>query len=213
MIKLNLQQFGAPGLTTALRAETFDNLQLNAGVFLKDFAVTGSGAPTDVTTLKAAIAAAIQANKTLGATRGGGNFNVTRETRRPDIDGIRYPWKGGTFVDSADAYLATTLVESSPDNFKVALGSGVSTTSGKVTTIKMNTMIADTDYLTNLCWVGDLADGRLVVIVLYNALNTADLQFTFTDKNEGTIGVEFHAHQADFDEYDQAPFEVIFFEE
>lgn len=213
MLKLNLQQFGAPGLTTALRKDTFDNLQLNAGVFLKNFTLTGTGAPTDKETLKTAVAAAITAGNTLGATRGGGNFNVTRDVRRPDIDGIRYPWKGGTFVDSADAYLATTLVEASPDNFVVGLGSGVKTTAGAKTTVKMNTMIADTDYLENLCWVGDIADGRLVVIVLYNALNTADFQFTFQDKNEGTIAVEFHAHQEDFDDYDEAPFEVIFFDD
>ena len=211
MIKLNLQQFAAPGLTTALRADTFDNLQLNAGVFLKNFTLSGTGAPTTVATLKTAIATAIGNGNTLGATRGGGSFNVTRERRTPDIDGLRYPFVGGEFIDSSDAYLSTTLVEATPENFALALGSVEKTTSGSVTTIKMNTAIDDADYLTNLVWVGDLADGRLVCIELLNALNTADLQFTFTDKNEGTMGVEFHAHQAEVDDYDQAPFQVIFF--
>lgn len=212
MIKLNLQQFAAPGLTTALRADTFDNLQLNAGVFLKNFTLTGTGAPTNAGALKTAIATAISSGNTLGATRGGGSFNVTRERRTPDIDGMRYPFMGGEFVDSSDAYLSATLVEATPDNFKEALGSATKTTSGSVTTIKMNTAIADTDYLTNLVWVGDLSDGRLVCIELLNALNTADLQFTFTDKNEGTLAVEFHAHQAEVDNYDEAPFAVYFFD-
>lgn len=212
MIKLNLQQFAAPGLTTALRAETFDNLQLNAGVFLKNFTITGSGAPTTAGALKTALATAISNGNSLGATRGGGSFNVAKQRRTPDIDGIRYPFKKGEFVDSCDAYLSGTLVEATPENFKLALASATMTKTGNVTTIKMRTMPDDEDYLTNLVWVGDLADGRLVCIELLNALNTADLQFTFTDKNEGTMGVEFHAHQDDVDDYDEAPFTVYFFD-
>lgn len=212
MMKLNLQQFAAPGLTTALRADTFDNLQLNAGVFLKNFTIEGTGAPTSAGALKTALATAIANGDSLGATRGGGNYNVTRERRTPDIDGMRYPFVGGEFVDSADAYLASTLVEATPENFVLALGAATKATSGNVTTITINTAYQDSDYLENLVWVGDLADGRLVCIVLYNALNTADLQFTFTDKNEGTLGVEFHAHQAAVDDYDEAPSKVIFFD-
>lgn len=210
MLKLELQKFGAPGLTTALRNETFENLQLNAGVFLKNFSYADLA---NKSALKTAITTAITGGSTLGATRGGGNFNVTRDVRRPEIDGIRYPWKGGTFVDSADAYISTTLVEATPDNFVAALGSGAKTGSGAKITVKMNTAISTTDYLTNVCWVGDLSDGRLVLICLKNALNTADFQFTFTDKGEGTIAVEFHAHQADLADYDEAPFEVVFFDD
>ena len=213
MMKLKLQQFGAPGLTTALRSETFENLQLNAGIFLKNFALSGTGAPTDAASLKTAIAAEITAGTNiLGATRGGGTFVVTRDIREPDIDGRRYPFKGGKFVDSADARLSTTLIEVTPQNVKDALGSATLTTSGKKTTIKLNTAIAETDYLTNVVWVGDLANGSLVCIVLYNALNTADFSLTFADKNEGTLAVEFHAHQSEVDDYDEAPFEIIYFE-
>lgn len=198
----------APGMITGLRADTFDNLQLNAGIMLKNFDYSNI---TSASALKTAIGTAITGNKCLGATRGGGSFNVTRERRTPDIDGMRYPFIGSEFVDSADAYLSTTLVEITADNLKLALGSGVATTSGNVTTIKMNTAYSDSDYLTNVCWVGDLADGRFVLICLKNALNTADLQLTYADKNEGTLTVEFHAHQEAVDDYDEAPFEVLVF--
>lgn len=200
---------GAPGLTTALRADTFENLQLNAGVVLKNFIYDSA---TDSTALKTAIRTAITEGNILGATRGGGEFHVTRETRDPDIDGKRYAYKGGSFVDSADAYLSTTLVEVTPDNIKALLGTGDATTSGKKTTIKMRTAIGTEDYLTNLCWAGDLSDGRIVLIVLKNAFNTADFTLSYEDKNEGTLAAEFHAHQASFDDYDYAPFEVVFFD-
>lgn len=199
----------APGMTTALRAETFDNLQLNAGILLKNFTYSSL---TSASALKSAISTAISGGNCLGATRGGGSFNVTRERRTPDIDGMRYPFVGSEFVDSSDAYLSTTLVEITADNLKVALGSGKATTSGNVTTIKMNTAYEDSDYLTNICWIGDLADGRFVLIALNNALNTADLQLTYADKNEGTLTVEFHAHQDAVDDYDEAPFEVLVFD-
>lgn len=200
---------GAPGLTTGLRSETFDNLQLNAGIVLKNFSYDSI---TDAAALKSAIATAKTAGTNiLGATRGGGNFVVTREVREPEADGRRYSFKGGRFIDSADAKLSTTLIELTPGNLQIALGSADVTTSGSKTTIKMRTEIKDTDYLTNIVWVGNIADGSLVAIVLYNAFNTADFSLTYTDKGEGTLAVEFHAHQDDVDDYDEAPFEIIKF--
>lgn len=201
----------APGSLSALRDATFDNLQLNVGLFLKNFKSTADSA-TDAGALLTAILAAISAETNLlGCTRGGGNFTVSRETREPEIDGMRYRWKGGTFVDSADPQLSTTLVETSPENFAIALGGTVST-SGHKKIVRMPTALSDDAYLTDLCWVGELADGRLVMICLYNALNTADFTFTFQDKGEGSMGVEFHACQEKFDDYDYAPFEVVWFE-
>lgn len=201
---------GAPGLTSPIRRETYEKLQLNAGMFIKDFDYS---AIADADALKTALAAKITADEDiLGATRGGGTFNVTREMREPDVDGKRYSFKGGRFVDSTDANLTTTLIESSPDNFVLALGSATKTVSGKKTTVTMHTALTDEDYLTNLCWIGDISDGRLVLICLKNALNTADFAFTFTDKGEGTYNVEFHAHQEDVNDYDTAPFEIVYFD-
>ena len=200
----------APGHTSPIREETFENLQLNAGVFIKNLDYSSIA---DADALKTAIAAAITAGTNIiGATRGGGSFTVTREIREPDVDGRRYPFKGGKFVDSADAQLSTTLVEITAANLKMALGSGTISTSGKKTTIKMNTAIQNSDYIDALTWFGDLADGRMVAITLKNALNTSDLSLTFTDKGEGTLPVELHAHQAGVNDYDEAPFEIVVFE-
>jgi hypothetical protein len=199
----------APGSTNALRNATFDNLQLNAGIFLKNFSYS---AVTDAAALKTAITTEITSGTNLlGATRGGGTFTVTREMRQPEIDGMRYNFKGGNFVDSVDAYLSTTVVEVTAENFASLLG-GTKTTTGKKTVIKMETALGDEDYLENLCWVGDLSDGRFVLICLKNAINTADFTLTFTDKGEGTLAVEFHACQDEVNDYDEAPFEVVFFD-
>ena len=215
MLKLKLQQFAAPGNTTALRADTFNKLQLNAGILIKNHDYAGI---TDSTALKTQIAGIIGGTVTgkgdiIGATRGGGTFTASRDMRSVDVDGMRYGFKGSDFVDSVDAYLSTTLIEVTPQNVQDLLTAGVTpTTSGKITTVKMNTAITSSNYLTNICWIGDLADGQMVEICLKNAINTADFTLTYTDKGEGTLAAEFHARQASVSDYDYAPFEVVFFD-
>lgn len=201
----------APGLTSPIRNEAFEKLQLNAGIFLTGF---DHSTIADATALKTAIAAAVQAGTNiLGVTRGGGSFTVTREIRTPDIDGMRYPFKGSDFVDSIDAYLSGTLLEVDPDNFKRLLATGDVTTSGLKKTVTMHTAVnPDTDYIPKLCWVGDIADGRLVLIELDNAFNTSDFSLNFTDKGEGEMPFEFHARQANVTDYDNAPFRCVFFD-
>ena len=202
---------GAPGMTSPIRAAAFNNLQLNAGILLANF---DHSQYTTQDALKSAIQALRAANseKLLGCTNGGGRFTVTPERRKPEIDGVRYPFKGGEFIDSMDARLSATTVEVNPVNWKRFFGSADLDTS-VATKIKLTVRTAinpETDYLDTVCWVGDLADGRYVLIELYNALNTADFDFTFKDKGEGQLPYEFHAHQSDVLDYDEAPFAVYF---
>lgn len=198
------------GYVTPCRTETFQNLQLNAGAFLIGFAYSEY---TDATALRTALATALQDNtKVLGATRGGGSFVATSEIREPEVDGKRYRFKGGAFVDSVDAQLSGTLVEIRPDVFAKVLATGEAAVSGKKTTVKMHTAIQSTDYIDSLVWVGDMSDGGLVLIALKNALNNNGMTLTFADKGEGTIPFEFHAYQDTVEDYDYAPFEVIFFD-
>lgn len=227
---------GAPGLTSPIRAEGFENLQLNAGVFIANFDLTNIN---DVAALKAAVAERI-ANSDLGdnadpsdlmsgilgMTSGGGTFTITRETRQPEVDGRRYNFKGSSFVDSMDGYITSTLVESVQDNWAKLLGTLYLTEGDEIATeegqeppehpypylnFAVKTALTDGSYLTNLVWVGDIADGRYVAIEFDNALNTSDLTFTFADKNEGKLPFEFHAHQGAVRDYDNAPFRVHYF--
>ena len=196
------------GMVTPCRTETFQNLQLNAGAFLIGFDYSTY---TDATALRTALSTALQdSTKLLGATRGGGTFVVTSEIREPEVDGKRYRFKGGAFVDSVDAQLTGTLVEIRPEIFSKVLATGESTVSGQKTTVKMHTAIQDNDYLDKLVWIGDMSDGGLVLIALKNALNNNGMTLTFSDKGEGTIPFEFHAYQDSVEDYDYAPFEVIF---
>lgn len=197
-------------MLTGLRPETFENLQLNAGVFLKNF---NHSDIADVDALLTAVLAALEAGTDiLGATIGGGTFQATPETRSIEVDGMRYQFKGSTIVDSWNIRLTGTMKEITPENFKDALISADITSNGAKKVVRVRTDIEDGDYIPTLCWVGDTSKGA-VLIELSNALNTTGANFTFTDKGEGTLPFEFVAHQASLNDSQYAPFQIVFFSE
>lgn len=197
-------------MLTGLRPETFENLQLNAGVFLKNF---NHSDIADVDALETSVLAALEAGTDiLGATIGGGTFQATPETRSIEVDGMRYQFKGSTIVDSWNIRLTGTMKEITPENFKDALISADITNSGTKKVVRVRTDIEDGDYIPTLCWVGDTSKGA-VLIELSNALNTTGANFTFTDKGEGTLPFEFVAHQASLKDSQYAPFQIVFFGE
>ena len=203
---------GAPGLTSPIRAQGFKNLQLNAGVFVPNLDMS---AINSAQTMRAKVAARIAAGTTLGMTSGGGTFTIGRETRLPDVDGRRYLHKGAQFVDSMDGSLTSTLIEITPANWQYVIGTTEPLASNTATkkAYKIKTMLDDDAYINNIVWVGDTADGKFVAIEFYNALNTADIAFTFQDKNEGKLPFELHAHQDNVLAYDVAPVRVHFLDE
>lgn len=198
-------------MTTGIHNETFKNLQLNAGAFLRDFDYDSY---TTVAALKEAIAGLIATNDgtLLGMTQGGGTFQCTPDMRNIEGDGLRAAFVGGTVNDGWTVKLTGTLKEITPGNMADSLISADKETTGNVTKITVRTDIKDEDYISNLVWVGDTARG-LMLIALKNVLNIAGATFTFTDKGEGTIPFEFQAHQADATNQEYAPCEVIFLDE
>lgn len=198
-------------MTTGLRASTFENLQLNAGMFLANFDYSTA---TDAATLGALLKT--EREKTsgsalIGATRGGGTFVCTPNTRSIEADGKREEWKGSSVNDGWTIKLTTTLLEINADNLKRSFGTADVTDVEKKHTIKIRTDIKDADYIESLVWVGDTSKGY-VLIAIKNALNTAGATLTWTDKGEGTIPVEFTAHQDGLETDGYAPCEVIFFD-
>lgn len=199
-------------MITGLSPATFERLQLNAGLFIKNFDYASA---TDDATLKTALKTAIEAGEgLLGATRGGGSFTCTPDIRNIEADGKRYEFVGSTVNDGWKVSLKTTLLEITPQNFKDALmcADVTDATDKKKHTVKIRTDIHADDYIPTLCWFGDTSKGT-VLIVLNNALNIAGANFTFTDKGEGTIPVEFNAHQASLEDMEYAPCEIVFFDQ
>ena len=195
-------------MITGLRPATFENLQLNAGCFVAGMDMSTYETSTE---LAAALVEAMDdPEKWLGATRGGGTFQCTPTMRSIEIDGKRAEYVGSVLNDGWTVKLTTTLLEATPENFKRALISADVTTNGSRTTIQARNSIKTEDYIPHLAWVGDTAQG-LIAIELDSALNLSGASFTFTDKGEGTLPVEFQAHYATMQNQETAPFRIHVF--
>lgn len=200
-------------MVTGLRPETFQNLQLNAGVFLRNFAWSTY---KTVQELEDAILAALEAggDKILGATIGDGSFQCTPSIRNIEANGMRYPIKGSTVNDMWTVKLTGTMKEINAKTFADALicADTEKSEDGKVTKIRVRTDIEDADYIPSICWIGDTSRGFVLIEVL-NALNLTGANFTFTDKGEGALPFEFQGHAADLKDMEHAPCTIVFFDE
>lgn len=200
-------------MITGLRPQTFENLQTNAGAFLKNF--DWSKYET-VDALETAIIGILEAGgeNVPGATIGGGSFQCTPSMRNIEADGMRYPIVGSTVNDMWTVRLTGTMKEVTPQNFKDALASAdmEQNTAKTVTKIRVRTDIEEKDYIPKLCWVGDTSKG-FVLIELDNALNVNGATLTFTDKGEGSIPFEFQAHHKKLADMKYAPVTIVFFDQ
>ena len=137
----------------------------------------------------------------LGATSGGNEFVVEIEQRAPEIDGVKSRIKGLKFVNSHEAHLVVNLKELTAENVKLAIGpADIDDTDTNFDIITGRSHIQDTDYLTNISYVGRLTGSQKpVVIMLKNALSAEGFTMSSEDDNEATIPITFHAH-ADFED-------------
>lgn len=179
-------------MLTGFTEDTKQNLQLGAGVLTSAYVSGGTISKTDI----------------IGATRGGGSFTAVPTERPVDADGIPENVKGMKVIDEWVCTLNTTLIEFKPDNLKLALGGGASvTTSADKSTITATSKIVDGDY-KDIYWIGDTGDGKQIVIHLKNAMNTGGLNFTISNKGEGTYSLALVGNYT-ADDLEDAPFEII----
>jgi hypothetical protein len=205
-------------MVTGLRKETFDNLQMDAGLFVVNLKYQEF---TDASQLISALKQLAAQNKVvdgvskdpalLGATIGGGTFQATPAIRSVEADGKRYEFKGSQRNDGWTIQLTGTLKEITAGTIKTTLVMADVETSGNIKKVTLHTDIKDDDYIEHLIWVGDTSQGA-VLIDLKNALNTSGVSMTFTDKGEGTLPFTFVAHQDNVDDYDKAPVDIWLFE-
>lgn len=185
-------------MITGLTSTTKKNLQLDAGALYKNF-IVGSDTPASATA------------KLLGATVGGATLSIVPEVRQISVDGAKGPTKGFEVIDSWTATLTANLKEVNKDSVILALGAAETDDQSTVTgytKVQVNKDFADTDYLTNVTWVGTIAgSNNPMMIVLKNALCTNGFTFTVADKQEGQIPIVMTAHYA-VDALDAVPVEI-----
>lgn len=185
---------------TQIPADTFQKLQLNAGILVKTFTPT-TGVIGDL----------------MGATTGGITFasNPTYSDFGEDVDNCPNNMKEFKHLDGYDPTMSGTFLTCSPALAKQLVGAAdIDTTQNFKVVPRKDVLAAD---FTDVWWIGDYSDvntdegssqsAGFLAIHLINALNQGGFQIT-TEKNaKGQLAFEFHGHYSLSDQ-DTVPFEI-----
>lgn len=165
------------GMFTVIPKDTFDGLQLDAGVLLKNFDPTNVTAPADA--------------DIICATTGGITVNCTPtySDLGEDVDNCPVNMMELKHLDSWACSIEFTSLGTSAESIRLALGSA-DVTGNKVVPRKD---ISSSDF-SNLWWVGDRADGGCVAVKVMNALSTGGFSLKTTKAGKGQISCTLTGH-------------------
>ena len=178
---------------TQIREDTFQNLQMNAGILCSSFDPdTG------------------EASNLLGATSGGINFTDTLSfvDLGEDIDNCPKNTKELKVLDSHEVKISGTFVAADASLSKLLMAAA--DLSGNKLTPRNDLVAGD---FTDIWFIGDYsdvntgADAGFIAIKLINALSTTGFALQTTDKAKGTFAFEFTGHYS-INEQDTVPYEV-----
>ena len=183
---------------TKIPENTFQNIQLNAGVLLSSFT------PSSATVSGEAI---------IGATTGGINFTATPTyiDFGEDIDNCPKNMKELKKLDSWEAKCSGTFVTIDTAVAKSLIGAADIGTSD-TTKVTPRNDLAQADF-SDIWIVGDYSDkngdtnGGFIAIHMMNALSTGGFQIQTADKAKGQFAFEYTAHYS-MSAQGTVPFEV-----
>lgn len=183
---------------TQIPTDTFQQIQLNAGVLLSSFE------PATATITSSAI---------IGATTGGVTFKATPsfEDFGADIDNCPKNTKELKKLTEWDVKMSGSFVTVTAAAAAMLVGAG-DVGSTDTTKITPRNDLDDGDF-EDIWWVGDYSDkngatnGGFVAIHMLNGLSTGGFSLKSTDKAKGTFDFEFTGHYS-IEAQDTVPFEV-----
>lgn len=166
---------------TVIPADTFNGLQMDAGVILKNFNPANPVAPAD--------------SDILCATTGGISPSCvpTYSDLGSDVDNCPVNMKELKHLDSWECKMGFTSLGTSAESIRMALGAAdINAETGAIVPRRD---LSQNDF-TDLWWVGDRADGGCVAIQLKNALSTGGFSLKTTKSGKGQVSVELTGHVA-----------------
>lgn len=165
---------------TVIPEDTFNGLQLDAGVLLNTFDPTNPQAPAD--------------EDIIAATTGGiaVSCTPTYSDLGEDVDNVPNNMKEFKHLDGWECTMSTTALGTTPEMIKLALGAADidGTNTAKIVPRRD---LDQTDF-SSIWWVGDRADGGLVAIQLVNALSTDGFSLQTTKNGKGQFALTFMGH-------------------
>lgn len=164
---------------TVIPQDTFNALQMDAGVLLKTFDPTKPGTPDD--------------KDIITATTGGLQINCqpTYSDLGEDVDNCPENMKELKHLDSWECTFGFTALGTSKESIQLELGAAdIDPTTGAITPRRT---LKQTDF-EDLWWVGDRADGGVVAVKLINALSTDGFSLQTTKNGKGQISCTLTGH-------------------
>lgn len=183
---------------TKIPADTFKQLQINAGIILSDFTpATG----------------AFDAESQIGATTGGISFAATPTFSDfgDDVDNCPKNTKELKRQDDVEVKVSGTYVTVTTASAK-ALMAAADIDKTDTTKVVPRRDLTDTDF-SDIWLVGDYSDkngatnGGYIAIHLINALSTGGFQLKTADKSKGQMAFEYTAHYS-ISQQDVVPYEL-----
>ena len=177
------------GKFTQIPQNTFEGMQLDAGMLLKTFDPATGAAPAD--------------EDIICATTGGITVSCvpTYSDMGEDVDNCPNNMLELMKLDSWECKIAFTSLGTSPESIRLALGAA-DVADGKITP-RADLQKAD---FSDIWWVGDRADGGLVAVCLKNALSTGGFSLKTSKNGKGQVSVELSGHVS-IDAQDVVPME------
>lgn len=162
---------------TKIKTSTFDELQVEAGILLKNFdPETGAFEDSDILT----------------ATTGGITVNITPSFSDfgEDVDNCPNSTLELKRVDEVECTISTTAINISEDNIKYMLGAADEDASGAITVRKT---LKRSDF-KDIWYVGDMANGGFIAIKISNALSTGGFALSTSKKGKGNVALTLTGH-------------------
>lgn len=159
---------------TRVSTTAFDELQVDAGIVLKNFDPTNPVEPAD--------------EDIICATTGGINPTCvpTYSDWGEDVDNIPNGMLELNHLDGWECGMGFTAIGSSEELIRLTLGAADVGENGQIVP-RRNVKVED---YKDLWWVGDRSDGGFVAICLKNALSTGGFSLQTTKNGKGQIAVD-----------------------
>lgn len=166
------------GRFTKISADTFNELQLDAGVLLNNFDPENPAAPAD--------------EDIICATTGGINATCvpTYSDFGEDIDNVPANMMELKHLDSWECTLSTTALGATVETIKLSIGAA--DVSGTRIIPRRDLKLGD--FKDEIWWVGDRADGGLVAVKLMHVLSSGGFNLQTTKNGKGQLTLELLGH-------------------
>lgn len=186
------------GRFTQIPKDTFDALQLDAGVLLYDFDVTAAAGSKD--------SAGYEDKDFICATTGGIEVNASAEYSdlAEDVDNAPNNLKEFKHLDSWECTMGFTSLSNDEKGIRLALGAADITGTG-VTKVVPRRNLSQDDF-SDIWWVGDKANGGFVAVKLMNALSSEGFSLKTEKNGKGQTSVTLMGHVS-IDAQDTMPME------